>query len=193
MSTCPNCDTELEFRGFCETNAGNWYCPDPECSREVIVTTAESKGLLPCPFCASKPSSTYIGDHDGGYWAVWCETCNGGESAFIGVHLNTQEEAESIWNTRSHDGKVEASIIDISKEQFTKWAGIAKSMEKSTDPHINGLAQMLNNTFLTYASMSITANNIHHVMEFIDEKNLGDEFQLWLNGSLSTALLKSKE
>lgn len=155
-----------------------------DCNEIVDALNASHKGKSPDKDRTTEERIADLTDE-----LIILESEQSGFSVDINFQIYPEGEAPDSFDA-SKIVTEKVSIIDISKEQFEKWANVAKAMEKSTDQHINGLAQQLNNTFLTYASMSITANNIHHVMEFIDEKNLGDDFQMWLNGPLSTALTK---
>lgn len=75
------------------------------------------KQLLDCPFCGQHPKSYFMGDDDGGYWAVYCGNCNGSETPFVGVHMDSEEAAIIAWNTRQHPEEGNAELMKVVNEQ----------------------------------------------------------------------------
>lgn len=63
----------------------------------------DEENLKSCPFCGCWPTAGYVGDADGGYWAIECPKCNGTTNAdgrFVGVHSDSREAARAAWNKR---------------------------------------------------------------------------------------------
>jgi len=55
--------------------------------------------LKGCPICGSAPRGCdYVGDEDGGYWAIECVAP--GVHHFAGVHGDTKAGTIAEWNTR---------------------------------------------------------------------------------------------
>jgi len=77
------------------------------------------EAMVPCPFCGEQPTSRFVGDDDGGYWAVECHHKNNfaDPSVFIGVHGDDQQPAEEAWNKRWFDASSQAEIERLTRER----------------------------------------------------------------------------
>lgn len=69
--------------------------------------------ILPCPFCGEPPASAFVGDDDGGYWAIECAKCmKTGGGRFIGCHCDDETSAVAAWNTRTEAATIADPLKD---------------------------------------------------------------------------------